>query len=162
MAGQAGKKAAKARERASNLYYPIIFAINVFFFLCRVLYNFKTFGRSQAFLLAATSTVYYVCYHGLLSSAENGVPGGAYFDIFCVCLVGQFVLIFSDYYGMLVFMVIPAYYMSLWGYWMFQKLREWVRSQQLQNMSEGPSAEDAKRQAKKERKAAKAPKIRMR
>lgn len=37
-----------------------------------------------------------------------------------------------------------------------------MRSQQLQNMIEEPSATDAKRQAKKERKAAKAPKIRMR
>lgn len=71
-----------------------------------VLYNFKIFGRSQAFLLVATSAAYYVCYHGLLSSAENGVPGGAYFDIFCVCLAGQFVSIFSDYYGMLVFMMV--------------------------------------------------------
>lgn len=37
-----------------------------------------------------------------------------------------------------------------------------MRSQQLQNMSEESSARDAKRQAKKERKAAKGPKIRMR
>lgn len=37
-----------------------------------------------------------------------------------------------------------------------------MRSQQLENMSEGTSERDLKRQAKKERKAAKGPKIRMR
>lgn len=35
MAGQAGKKAAKAREQASNLYYPIVFIANFIFFLSR-------------------------------------------------------------------------------------------------------------------------------
>lgn len=37
-----------------------------------------------------------------------------------------------------------------------------MQSQQLQNMSEETSERDLKRQAKKERKAAKAPKVRMR
>ena len=35
MAGQAAKKAERAREQASNLYYPIIFAANVIFVLFR-------------------------------------------------------------------------------------------------------------------------------
>lgn len=73
-----------------------------------VLYNHKTFGRWQALLLAATSLAYYICYHGLLSSAINGVPGGVYFDVLCVCIAGQFVTIFSDFYGMLVFMLVSV------------------------------------------------------
>ena len=36
----------------------------------------------------------------------NGVPGGVYFDVLCVCVAGQFVTIFSDFYGMLVFMLV--------------------------------------------------------
>lgn len=71
--------------------------------------NFKTFGRRQAVLLVVTSLAYYVCYHGLISSAKAGVPGGAYFDILCVCMAGQLVSIFSDFYGMLVFMLVSEW-----------------------------------------------------
>ncbi len=71
-----------------------------------VLYNFKTFGRWQALLLVATTLAYYICYHGLISSAMNGIPAGVYFDVLCVCIAGQFVTIFSDFYGMLVFMLV--------------------------------------------------------
>jgi len=52
--------------------------------------------------------------------------------------------------------------MSLSGYWIFKKLGEWMRSQQLDNLSDGLTEKEAKRQAKKERKAARGPKIRMR
>eukprot|EP00752_Nemacystus_decipiens_P017502 g15690.t1 len=133
MAGQAAKKAERAREQASNLYYPIIFAANVIFFLFRVVYNYKTFGRRQAAILVVMSLAYYVCYHGLISSAQAGVPGGVYFDILCVCLAGQFVTIFSDFYGMLVFMLVPVYYLSSAGYWVLGKLGGWMRSQQVAN-----------------------------
>lgn len=57
---------------------------------------------------------------------------------------------------------VPLYYSSLAGYWVLQKLGGWMRSQQQENTNDGISERDLKRQAKKERKAAKGPKIRMR
>ena len=57
---------------------------------------------------------------------------------------------------------VPGYYMSLAIYWIIKKLGEWMRSQQLENLNDGLSEKDAKRLAKKERKAAKRPQIRMR
>ncbi|CAN0208473.1 unnamed protein product [Ectocarpus sp. 6 AP-2014] len=161
MAGQAAKKAAKAREDAANLYYPIIFGVNLIYVLYRGLWCFRTFGRWQVFGLAVTSTVYYVCYHGMLEAAKSGVGGGAYFDVFAVCVAGQLVSTFSAY-GTYIYMLVPGYYACLAGYWVFRKLGGWVRSQQELNASEEPSAADLKRQAKKEKKAARAPRVRMR
>ncbi|CAM9151381.1 unnamed protein product, partial [Hapterophycus canaliculatus] len=159
--GQAAKKAAKAREDAANLYYPIIFCVNLIYILYRGIWGFRTFGRWEICGLAVTSIVYYVCYHGMLEAAKRGVAGGAYFDILVVCLAGQFVSAFSGY-GIYVYLLVPSYYTSLLAYWVFRKLRAWMQSQHLQNMSEDSSARDLKRLAKKERKAAKAPKVRMR
>ncbi|CAM9739875.1 unnamed protein product, partial [Scytosiphon promiscuus] len=158
-AGQAAKKAAKAREDAANLYYPIIFCVNLIYVLYRGIWGFRTFGWWEICGFAVTSVVYYVCYHGVLEAAKGGVGGGAYFDILVVCLAGQFVSTFSGY-GTYVYLLVPAYYTSLVAYWVFKKLRAWMQSQQLQNMSEVSSERDLKRQAKKERKAAKAPKVR--
>lgn len=62
-----------------------------------VLYNFRTFGRWQAFGLLVTSGAYYICYQGLVEAARMGVTGGTYFDILAVCLVGQAVSTFTSY-----------------------------------------------------------------
>ena len=62
-----------------------------------VFYNYSTFGRWQVFGLLLTSTVYYICYNGMVDAARMGVSGGTYFDILAVCLTAQAVNSFSKY-----------------------------------------------------------------
>lgn len=52
--------------------------------------------------------------------------------------------------------------MSLLAYWVFKKLRGWMTSQQLDSVDDEDAAKELKRQAKKERKAARGPKMRAR
>lgn len=56
---------------------------------------------------------------------------------------------------------IPGYYASLLIYYIVGKVATWMSSQQVENTEES-SARELKRQAKKERKAARGPKVRVR
>ncbi|CAM9952757.1 unnamed protein product, partial [Laminaria digitata] len=126
-----------------------------------VFYNYSTFGRWQAFGLLVTSAVYYICYNGMVDAARMGVPGGTYFDILAVCLTAQAVSSFSSY-GWYIYLLVPGYYVSISAYWVFQKLAGWMSSPPPDDASKEAAAREAKRLAKKERKAARGPKMRTR
>ncbi|CAM9766865.1 unnamed protein product [Ascophyllum nodosum] len=160
MAGKAAKKAEKASASTAHFYSRIILLIFVAA-LIKALYNFRNISLWQVVGLLVSSIVYYICYQGLVDAARMGAPGGAYFDVLVVCLSAQVVGLFSSY-GWYIYLLIPGYYSSVAAYWVFRQFSRWVSSQQPESGSEETSAREQKRLAKKERKAARGPKFKVR
>lgn len=147
MANQAAKKASKASSKASNLYLPIILAINAIYLAYRAIYHYATWNRWFLLWFLFTSGLQYLCYDGVVRAAADGLSPGYFFDLMIVAIVSQVCSIFSDR-GWYVYLTVPAY----GAFVLLQYLRARMAQSQIGTRTEEEIAQEEKRAAKKERK----------
>jgi hypothetical protein len=110
MANAAAKKAAAARQGASNIYKPTLLVINLVYIYFRIIRNWDTWTIRPMFMTGLFWIMTYFCYHGILldhenmvsvtsskvvaadgsSSKQSRLPGGIYLDILALVLLMQF------------------------------------------------------------------------
>merc|ERR1712048_1558410 len=108
MAGHAEKKLAKKAENNIQYYLGAIIGVNVLYILWRVLYHWRTMGFWHIMGFGLFSLVSYLTYCGINNALQLGVPFEYYFDLFCVNLVSQFLVTFSNW-GWLLYLTVPGF-----------------------------------------------------
>lgn len=109
MAGGAAKKSAKAKQKASSRYFPLLVASTCFFVVVRLVLRRSTATKWHYFALFAASTIYALTY-GPIVEAAGGPSGIAeyLYDIMVLTLFAQTLGAVTDY-AWLVGLLVPVF-----------------------------------------------------
>lgn len=110
MAGGAAKKSAKAKQKASSRYFPMLVSASCFYIVVRLAVRRSTATWWHYFALVATTAIYFATY-GPIVEAAGGPPGAIaeyMYDIMVLTLFAQIVGAVTDY-AWLVGLLVPAF-----------------------------------------------------
>ncbi|CAM9183677.1 unnamed protein product [Heterosigma akashiwo] len=175
MAGQAAKKAAKAKERKSAFLLPIFVGIHLLFICVRVLWKWSSFTKWYILGWIITSWASWLGYQGVLEQAANNFSGqlgtskrnnsgmgSYYFDLLAVSLATLCIALFTDYawYLMWVVPLFAGFKLSSWLFSWYQTRKAKRAQSAPAPMTDKERAKLEKAQLKKEKRAQQGPKMR--
>mmetsp|Transcript_25102 Transcript_25102/g.77468 ORF Transcript_25102/g.77468 Transcript_25102/m.77468 type:complete len:155 (-) Transcript_25102:8-472(-) len=110
MAGQAAKKAQKAKDKASSQLFPFVVGVSAFYAVVRLWLRYATAQRWHFVAFGVLNAVYFFGYQAAVDgvTAPSGSISEYLFDLFVVCLAAQAFAAFFDR-AWLLLLVVPAY-----------------------------------------------------
>ena len=119
MAGQAAKKAAKAKAAAQKLYLPVLAAVNLWYVAVRLYFRGEA-ANSHKFALIGCAVVYALTYPTACEASTQPTDSLAsyFFDVMALTMIAQFFGALSDkaWYLLLVVPAFAAYKGIAWKF----------------------------------------------